>query len=97
MGDWVLDTHGPLANPQPHSLEDEVLDAIDHLPESDKLLVRMRYYEQLTYEQMAVVFGLENPREKRQLMYYRTKRAEGRLKEALLGNRKVVDAYEDRE
>lgn len=90
---WVLDAQGPLSNPIPHSLEDEVLDAIDELPDDMTELIRMRYYEQLTFEEIALERGwvTDDGRPKRNLAHYHVGMAERALRRALEGR---VD-YED--
>lgn len=75
----VLDRGVALSKQTPHSLEDKVLDALDLLDERDRDIVRMYYYERMTYQAIANELGMHS----RQRAFQVVRQALERLRQAL--------------
>lgn len=54
---WEQDTIHPLWAPEPHVAGDLVVDVLEGLPRETRWLLEMRYWERLTFREIAVRIG----------------------------------------
>jgi DNA-directed RNA polymerase specialized sigma24 family protein len=52
---WLLErgSYRPVPDPIPHSLQETVRDAVEALPDEERTLLEMKYYELCTYQEIA--------------------------------------------
>lgn len=81
ISDWLFDRTelDPVPNPIPHVLADLIVEAVDDMPEPYRQLIEMRYWERLTYREIAERMGYNSRGNARHHVWA----AEKKLKEIL--------------